>query len=270
MAIEQITPEQQQNSNQSLKECQDGLSQQMQQAAEDAAKKLADDVKKISQQLAQVPVEILEQLEKAKDKLCKIINGYENPELPEFDPAKILIEIEKMLKPVIDGLKKLPVPSIPGLADISELLKKLMAMASNLSGLSKIELNKLVPKRPQTPNKILDCISELINAIQTLMTALPLVLINVIFQMINVIISLFQQIAGVIGVPGIPYPLSLVPDCIELVPKIFDLMLNASTKISCMTKGIVRKKLQEIQALQIPSPPDNIKSPSVKPPCPKR
>lgn len=270
MSREIINPQQQQNAANALAECKNSLQQNVQQAAEDAAKLIADQTKKISQQLAQVPVEILDQLEQAKDMLCKIINGYENPGLPEFDPAKILAEIEAMLKPVITGLASLPVPTIPGLGDISTLLSKLMAMTSNNSGLSDSDLNALVPQRPQIPNKILDCISELINAIQTLMTALPLVLINVIFQMLDVIVGLFGQIAGVIGVPGIPYPLSLVPNCIELVPNIFDLMLNASTKISCMTKGIVRKKLQEIQALQIPKPPADINAPSVSAACPQR
>jgi hypothetical protein len=91
---------------------------------------------------------LLDTLEKAKDKLCQIINGYQNPELPEFDPMSILAEIEAMLKPVVNGLMALPVPSIPGLSDISDLLSKLMSMASNSSGMSDADIKALVPKRP--------------------------------------------------------------------------------------------------------------------------
>ena len=44
--------------------------------------------------------------------------------------------------------------------------------------------------------------------------------------MIDTIVGLFKQIAGIIGVPSIPYPLTLVPQCISMMPDLMKFMMN--------------------------------------------
>ena len=44
--------------------------------------------------------------------------------------------------------------------------------------------------------------------------------------MLNSIVGLFKQIAGIIGVPSIPFPLSLIPNCISMMPDIMNFILN--------------------------------------------
>ena len=44
--------------------------------------------------------------------------------------------------------------------------------------------------------------------------------------MLNTIVGLFKQIAGIIGVPSIPFPLSLIPNCISMMPDIMNFILN--------------------------------------------
>jgi len=40
---------------------------------------------------------MIEKLEKLKDKLLRLINGYENPKALDFNPDKYLKEIEQLL-----------------------------------------------------------------------------------------------------------------------------------------------------------------------------
>jgi fructose/tagatose bisphosphate aldolase len=93
--------------------------------------------------------------------------------------------------------------------------------------------------------------------------------------MIGVIIGLFQQIAGVIGVPGIPYPLSLLPDCISAMPKIIDVVQKVPVMMYAAVKGLIKDKLAEAMALSIPKPNidlDTLKSliPEIEDPVPDK
>lgn len=126
------------------------------------------------QKLAAIPEDIIDGLVKTIEKLMKIINGYENPAMPDFDPSVTITEIENLLNPVISALTSLPVPSIPGLSDISGLLSALSAMKPT-------EKPKNDFKRPEIPEAMLETLKSLLIAIQSLCIALPLTLINVIF-----------------------------------------------------------------------------------------
>jgi len=100
-------------------------------------------------------------------------------------------------------------------------------MLNNTSGKTDAELNLAVPKRPAISTDILDTITELVQGISTLCQLLPMQMVIMSFNMFMVIIDMFNEIKNALGVPSIPYPLNLAPDCAELCPKIVDFMLNA-------------------------------------------
>ncbi len=102
--------------------------------------------------------------------------------------------------------------------------------------------NVKLPPRPDVPPDVLDTLQDLLVAIQSLCVALPLVMINLAFKMFDVVVKLFKQIAGVIGVPSIPFPLSLVGNCLSLVPDLLDFVVDAPGKISRSVKGIVMEQ----------------------------
>ena len=266
MAIETISPDQTAAASAVEDICQAGKSQINSQAAVEAAKKAKEAIDEATQKIANLPFDLIGQLQDAIETLMKIINGYESPSMPEFNADAIIAKIEAMLNPVVSALSSLPVPSIPGLADISSLLAALSALSSS-SGKNPKPPN---PKEmlPEIPDEIISILKDLLVSIQSLCMTLPLVLINVIFQMLNVIIDLFNQIAGVIGVPSRPYPLSLVPNCISMVPDIIDFVINAPIKISLTTTNIIRKKIKEMLDMQVPEFPDNVEAPESLPSCP--
>lgn len=72
--------------------------------------------------------------------------------------------------------------------------------------------------------------------------------------MIDCIISLFNQIAGIIGVPSIPFPLSLVPDCISLMPKMLNFINAVPGLLYASVKGLLIDKMTEAMALSVPKP----------------
>lgn len=268
MATEIITPEQKKQTEDLEKDCEKAQEQAIKQQLEDARKKAEALIKNQFQELAQEPTKIMAEIEKAKDKLGEIINGYKNPNTEEFDPNAIIKELEAMLNPVVDGLTKLPVPPIPGLAQVSGLLATLDKMSKKISKQSDEDIKKRVPKKPELSSKFMDIMSELYDQIRTLMSNIYGVLIELIFKMFEAIIGMFMQIAGVIGVPGIPFPLNLVPTCIELMPDIKKLVNNATSKLSTAAKGILKDKMREIQSLQIPEIPDSISIPLPVSTCP--
>jgi hypothetical protein len=69
---------------------------------------------------------------------------------------------------------------------------------------------------------------------------------------------LFEQIAGVIGVPGIPFPLSLIPNCISALPKIQDFIMKIPVLMYASVKGLLIDKLSEAMALTVPKPNINV------------
>lgn len=271
MAVEQITKEQAAKTTEIQQECEQSKVQQAQQAAVEQAKKAKEELDKLSQSLAKIPEKAIKSLNDAIQQLMKIINGYESPNDPEFDPAKILASIESLLNPVISSLSSLPVPSIPGLSQISGLLAALKSMLSTLSSDSGSGDGSSMKKpKAEFPPELKATILDLLSAIQSLCTTLPLVLINVIFQMLNIIIKLFSDIAGVIGVPSIPFPLSLVPNCISMMPDIMSFALQVPGQLMNVTSGILKQAYGKISSMQFPKPPDDIAKPDELRPCPCR
>ena len=87
--------------------------------------------------------------------------------------------------------------------------------------------------------------------------------------MLNVIIGLFKQIAGVIGVPSIPYPLSLVPDCITMMPDMMMFILQAPGKMYDVAYATLKKVCGKLLTMQVPEPQLDIQVPQALPTCPE-
>lgn len=88
--------------------------------------------------------------------------------------------------------------------------------------------------------------------------------------MLNTIIGLFKQIASIIGVPGIPFPLSLVPNCIAMMPDLTNFVINVPGKLMDITTSAIQDAWSIMTAQQMPKPPDPIVLPSKLPPCPQK
>lgn len=266
MAIEQISSEQAKKTIEIKAECAQSVAQKMEQKATEQIKKAKEELDKLSQSLAKIPEKAIKNLNEAIYKLMKIINGYEQPDDPEFDPAKIIAKIKSLLKPVVSALSSLPVPKIPGLSNISKLLDALTYMISSTSDNdTKSSIKK--PKAEYPPN-LKATLLDLLSAIQSLCTTLPLVLINLIFQMLDVIVGLFNDIAGVIGVPSIPYPLNLIPNCISMMPDIMNFALQVPGKLMNTIDGTLKQAYGKITSMQFPETPDDVQKPELLSPCP--
>lgn len=87
--------------------------------------------------------------------------------------------------------------------------------------------------------------------------------------MLNVIVGLFKQIAGIIGVPSIPFPLNLIPNCITMMPDIMKFILNVPGQLTNAAYGSLKKAYGKITNMQVPKVPDNVKKPEDLQTCPK-
>jgi len=211
----------------------------------------------LGQQIAKLPPNLLMTIDAIKDWLLNILIGIESPQSEQFDPEKIIKELMELVDKIIGQVTSLPVPEIPGLSQLNQILQALKMMTQPISGKSKTELKDLVPIKPNIPTYLVDVIQDIETGIQTIVINLPFILINLIFQMLDVIISLFDKIASVIGVPEIPYPLNLVPNVIQMLPDIGKFILQGQIQLKNTIKGIAKDKLRELQALQFPSIPQS-------------
>ena len=287
MATEKLTDQQKQVSDMLEESCQASLVQQNKQKAQESLQKAKEQLDKQSQMLAQLPEQAVIKLDKAEKQLMSIIDGYVDIDSPEFNIDKIIKQIEQMIKPLINMLGSIPVPSIPGIQQISDLLTALKTLIKitddkkdkenkeddqneNLEdqlkqgledGMDKIsEIEVKVPP-VEIPPKLIETAKRLIISIISLCVMLPLVLINLIFQMIAAIIKMFKKISEKLGYPEIPYPLNLVANCLEMMPEIIKFVKNAPTKLYDTVCGSLKKAYGKITSLQVPSIPDDVNVP---------
>lgn len=268
MAIQEATEAQKQQADISLKDCMKSLAQQANQLAAEQMVKAKEAIDKATQALAQLPEKAIGSLNEAITMLLNIVNGHVNTTSSKFNAETIIAQLEALLNPVIKALSSLPIPAIPGLTLIKQILKALKALIASLSS-SGTEQN-LYMSTAEIPPELMDLLRDLLSAIQSLCTTLPLVLINLVFQMLNCIISLFKQIAGILGVPSIPYPLNLVPKCIEMMPDIMAFILQVPGKLFDAMYGTLKRAFGSITDLNFPEMPDKIELPKLYVPCPLR
>ena len=260
MAVEKLTDKQIRAADEAKELCQMSLDQTMKQAAAEQMKKAKEAVDKVQQQLAEFP-------ENAIKLLISIISGNMPANDKSFDPKAVIAQLEAMLKPVLSALSSLPVPEIPGLAQIADILAALKAFMSSVGSQTEKTVST---SQAQIPPELNALLRDLLGSIVSMTSTLPLVLINLVWQMFNAIIGMFKQIAGVIGVPSIPFPLNLVPNCIAMMPDLMQFMLKAPCQIVGATCSGLMNAFGQITSMQIPSMPDRIEPPKPLPSCPSR
>lgn len=281
--VEQVTEMQKKAAETAKSICEEGLSQKTQQLVDDGAKIADQTMKEATQRLndanrklAQIPEDAMLKLKEVEAKLWQVIAGLQSPSDPNWDGKAIVAQIEALLNPIISGLSSLPVPSIPGLTDIKELLAKLselLAMTPESCGISKAELAVLVPQKPELPTHLLDTLKSLVEAIQTLCMTLPIVMVNLAFDMLGAVYDMFDQIVGVIGVPPPIFPFSVIKQVPKVGSDIKDFIVNAPGKVNNVVKGVIQEKLQLISALKhppLPADPPDMSVPKNLPACPER
>lgn len=287
MATEKLTDQQKQVSDMLEESCQASLVQQNKQKAQESLQKAKEQLDKQSQMLAQLPEQAVIKVDQAEKQLMSIIDGYVDSDSPEFNLDKIINQIEQMIKPLINMLGSIPVPSIPGISQISDLLTALKTLIKitddkkdkeneeddqneNLKdqleqgledGMDKISKIEVKVPPAEIPPKLTETAKRFIISIISLCVMLPLVLINLIFQMIAAIIKMFKKIAEKLGYPEIPYPLNLVTNCLEMMPEVIKFVKNAPTKLYDTVCGSLKQAYGKITSLQVPSIPDDVNVP---------
>ena len=267
MAVEKTTEEQQQQAAASQQAAIEAVKQkeaQVQEQANAAADKAAADanaaIDKANQALADLPGQIEDKIKELRDTidsiLGKAMSGAMDPEAPDFDPNAVLGKIKAAVNPVMGAIS--PVESVVGKVPlIGDLIGNLTSLASNSAPttLSKEEIKKLVPNKPDIPPALLKAVDDIQEAVQSFCTQLPILLIDVIFQMLGAIYDMFDQIVGVIGVPPPIFPFSLVKQMPTLMPKVKKLVTELPSEIKTMVIGIAKDKMAEAQALAVPQAP---------------
>ena len=276
MAVEEISEKQAADASAALADCQAGMAQAAEQAAADAARKAADSINKLNQKLAKLPEDIIEKLQEAIKTLMKVINGWEDPSAPEFDPNKLIDKLQALLDPVVNTLlgiiDSIGLPKIPGLAEISDLLAALKAMKPMEKPEGWEGPWPKPGKKPEIPQELKRVLEELLIALQSLAITLPMVGVNILFNSVDLILGAEIPVVGmslytIIGM--VPY-IREIPQLVSLAPKIVELVTNMGGLVKGAAEGKIKQMIKQAQDMSIPEPPEDVPEPKVLPACPKR
>lgn len=260
--VEQLTTEDLEMAKATEDKCAASKEQDKLQDATEKAKKTKEGSDIEMQGTSAIPESIVDGLTKSIEALASAIAGYQNPASQSYDASAAISEVQGLLPTVIASLASLPVPSIPGLSNISALLGTLASINPTQGPIDGKD-------RPEVPDELLATLKSLLVALQSLCTALPLTLLNVAFQMFEMCIVCFLQIQAVSGVPTIiPYPLNIAPLCTAMIPDIQKFAMNMPEKMNMAVSGKLRQMYKQIQDTQIPSAPEDIQKPERLPKCP--
>jgi len=138
---------------------------------------------------------------------------------------------------------------LPIISDLASIFTAI-GNQSTTRMLSKEELKKLIPSIPEMPSALFNEIGKIQMNIVSLCIQIPMILINLIFAMINVIYSKLKIITSVIPL-GSFFPLSLIPNAINAVPKAVDFIKNTPGEIYKLIEGTIKQKIAEAQAFGV-------------------
>lgn len=261
MAVEKITEEQQaeaENVEKADKKLND------EKLAADTAKldqAAADKVAEINQQLSTIPDKIEEVCIDIRKKLDMLLGKVD---VPTADPDSFEFDADSIIKPLQAAIVKpfmtvmQPLSLVAGKLPIIGDLGSIFTTVSNESKpkvITKEEIEALVPSVPEMPAALLKELGKIQSNVFSLCIQIPLILINLIFAMINVIYSKLKIITSVIPL-GSFFPLSLIPNAINAVPKAIDFVKNAPGEIYKLIEGTIKQKLAESQALGVTQSPN--------------
>ena len=146
------------------------------------------------------------------------------------------------IKSMIDPMMSIALPiegiagKIPLLGDLIPLLTQMSTDSSGETDISEEELYKLIPTAPDIPPSVIEKAEKIVKLIGQVIQYLPIFLIDAIVQMLQAIKSMFDQIVGIIGVPPMIYPFTLVDSLAALVPKVKQLILTTPPEIEELIK----------------------------------
>lgn len=222
-----------------------------------------------------MPEDVTKKAQEAMQTLMKIINGWEDPSLPEFDPDALIDKLLGMLDPVVGNLTgiigSVGLPPIPGLAQISDLLGALKEMKPMKKPEGWEGEWPKPGKKPEIPLELKRTLEDLYVAIQSVMTTLPMVCVNILFNAVDMILGAQIPIVGlsfysIIGM--VPY-IREIPQLVTLSPKISKLVQNAGGTVKTAAEGKVKQMIKQAQDLSIPEIPESVPEPKALPPCPQ-
>lgn len=227
---------------------------------------------KALQKIGEIPLKIEDTIQEVKDILDTLLGKYLgklDPNNVDFDIEILIAKIKGIVDPLMSSIAPLEslVGKVPIIGEIASILSIIQGASSTSGPLTKEEIKKLIPQKPEIPGKIVNCIRGIIEDISVVAQQLPMIMINILFQMIGVIIGMFEQILGVLGVPSIPYPLSLLPQCITSWDLIKLFIWHIPSLLQALIEGAIKDKLAEAMALSIPKP--NLDFDIISTLCPK-
>lgn len=233
-----------------------------QKAYQKKQKELAKAKEKLDKQVEKLikgPQQALENAKKQLENFIDAFSGYEDIDDPNVNPAPVLRMINSLLLPVAEPLKSLPLDVVPGLNQLVNLIPTLIEMS--MPAANQAEINKKVPVRPELSDAESGLADNFASAIQTMSTMFMFVLITIIIEMINAVVKLIKQLFDAVGLSldSLPSPLDVLLDLASLLPKIYKLVTNLPCNMQRSVKGIMRSKLQELEAMSQIDPFEDIK-----------
>ena len=220
-----------------------------------------DKLSEINQSLSTIPDKIEEVCVDIRKKLDMLLGKVE---LPTSDPNSFEFDAQTIIKPlqaaIVNPLMTVlqPLSLVAGKLPIISDLASIFTAIGNQSTtrmLSKEELKKLIPSIPEMPSALFNEIGKIQMNIVSLCIQIPMILINLIFAMINVIYSKLKIITSVIPL-GSFFPLSLIPNAINAVPKAVDFIKNTPGEIYKLIEGTIKQKIAEAQAFGVTQSPN--------------
>ena len=268
MAVEQISEAQKENSAAAQSTAEAAVAQKadqaqamVDQAAADATAQANAAIDKANQALADLPGKIEETIDDFKKAIEDMLNASmppaADPNSYDFDVDAVLGKLKGVLNPVTSAISPVEqvVGKVPVLGDLMSALTSVTSQSGPATSLSKEDLKKLVPEPPEIPPALMAKIKAVKDDLIMFSIQLPTILIDVIFQMLSSIYDMIDMIAGIIGVPPMIFPFSLIKALPPLMPKIKTLVTQMPTIVEDAIKGVVKQKMAEAQALSIPQTP---------------
>ena len=193
----------------------------------------AEAMEKVNKTLSELPQTLMDQLAKVENILYQLVHGF--PDLDTVGLSGKQIDLSKMIDSMIGTLQSLldpvfstataislPLPAI--VAPVKQLIAQLPNLGKDPPGATpdmKSIIEKIKASGPKIPDSWKDILISLKDSLFQLVIMFPMCLINLIFSMIDAIIGQILALGG-----AAPYPLSLLPQAIQLMPKLIQLTMN--------------------------------------------
>lgn len=110
-------------------------------------------------------------------------------------------------------------------------------------------------RMPTMPDGLGEALEETWKSLTMVASNLQNVMLVVLFKLLEAVFKCFNEIVGIIGVPSMPYPLSLIP---QLIPAVIDIAMFVITfpiSLYNAIKTIAKRKVKAMVVADLPTPP---------------